>query len=282
MSSKKFVYLVMTVAIVCGLIVGDTAHGQSTGALTFKGKVLNADGTPAPGYTISGEAVPVNNAYTFLANPSNTDGSYSLAVLGFSIGGPPLKINVGDRIKITATDADGNDTSVIHTVTVDNVASSIVDPLNIDLSGLTVQADPSSIPADGSTTSTITVTVREGSEGVTGDTIALSVDKGTVDATATEVGNGVYTATYTAPSLVLIGPDTANISVSSTATELDDIVPILLTPVPTTVTVDVDPDTFMADTPGTGAVTVTVDRAGPVTDAALNLRSTLKLEPSAK
>ena len=271
MSSKKFVYLVMTVAIVCGLIVGDTAHGQSTGALTFKGKVLNADGTPAPGYIISGEAVPVNNAYTFLANPSNTDGSYSLAVLGFSIGGPPLKINVGDRIKITATDADGNDTSVIHTVTVDNVASSIVDPLNIVLSGLNVDADPSSIPADGSTTSTITVTVREGSEGVTGDTITLSVDKGTVDATATEVGNGVYTATYTAPSLVLIGPDTANISVSSTATGLDHIVPILLTPVPTTVTVDVDPDTFMADTPGTGAVAVTVDRAGPVTDAAVEL-----------
>ena len=227
MSSKKFVYLVMTVAIVCGLIAGDTAHGQSTGALTFKGKVLNADGTPAPGYIISGEAVPVNNA-TFLANPSNTDGSYSLAVLSFSIGGPPLKINVGDRIKITATDADGNDTSVIHTVTVDNVASSIVDPLNINLSGLTVQVDPSSIPADGSTTSTITVTVREGSEGVTGDTIVLSVDKGTVDATATEVGNGVYTATYTAPSLVLIAPETANISVSSTATELDDSVPILV------------------------------------------------------
>ena len=142
---------------------------------------------------------------------------------------------------------------------------------DIVLSGLNVDADPSSIPADGSTTSTITVTVRAGSEGVTGDTIALSVDKGAVDATATEVGNGVYTATYTAPSLVLLGPDTANISVSSTATELDESVPILLTPVPTTVTVDVDPDTFIADTPGTGAVTVTVDRAGPVTDAAVEL-----------
>ena len=271
MSSKKFVYLVMMVAIVFGFMTSGAVYGQSTGALTFKGKVLNADGTPAPGYAISGETVPVNNAYTVLANPSNTDGSYSLAVLGISIGGPPLKINVGDRIKITATDADGNDTSVIHTVTADNVTRGIVDPLNINLSGLTVQADPSSIPADGSTTSTITVTVREGSEGVTGDTIALSVDKGTVDATATEVGNGVYTATYTAPSLVLLGPETANISVSSTATELDDSVPILLRPVPTTVTVDVDPDTFIADTPGTGAVTVTVDRAGPVTDAAVEL-----------
>ena len=46
---------------------------------------------------------------------------------------------------------------------------------------------------------------------------------------------------------------------------------ILLTRVPTTVTVDVDPDTFIADTPGTGAVSVTVDRAGPVTDAVVEL-----------
>ena len=270
MSSKKFVYLVMTVAIVCGLIAGDTAHGQSAGSLTFHGNVLDADDNPAPGYTISAEFVPVQTGFQFIP-VSRPDGSYSLGVWGFSIGGPPAKINVGDRIKITATDADGNATSVTYTVTVEAVATSSVKDLNISLSGLTVQADPPSIPADGSTTSTITVTVREGSEGVTGDTIALSVDKGTVDATATEVGNGVYTATYKAPSLVLIGPDIANITVSSTATELDDSVPILLTPVPTTVTVDVDPYTFIADTPSTGAVTVTVDRAGPVTDAAVEL-----------
>ena len=34
---------------------------------------------------------------------------------------------------------------------------------------------------------------------------------------------------------------------------------------PTTVTVDVDPKDFSADTPGTGTVTVTVDRLGPIT-----------------
>ena len=37
MSSKKFVYLLMTVAIVCGLIAGDIAHGQSVPIATFKG-----------------------------------------------------------------------------------------------------------------------------------------------------------------------------------------------------------------------------------------------------
>ena len=57
MSSKKFVYLFM-VAIVCGLIAGGTAYGQSTSSITFKGTVMNDDGTPAPGYAISGETSP--------------------------------------------------------------------------------------------------------------------------------------------------------------------------------------------------------------------------------
>ena len=61
MSSKKFVYLFM-VAIVCGLIAGGTAYGQSTSSITFKGTVMNDDGTPAPGYVISGETVPANAA----------------------------------------------------------------------------------------------------------------------------------------------------------------------------------------------------------------------------
>ena len=205
MSSKKFVYLLMTVALVCGLIAGSTAHGQSTGSLTFNGNVLDADDNPAPGHTISAEFVPAQTGFQYIP-VSRSDGSYSLAVLGFAIGGPTPKIYIGDRIKITATDADGNAASVIHEVTAEDVATSSVKDLNIRLSGLTVQADPPSIPAHDSYTSMITVTVREGSEGVTDDTISLSADKGAVDVTATEVGDGVYTATYTAPSLVLIGP----------------------------------------------------------------------------
>ena len=36
MSSKKFVYLLMMVAIVCGFIGSDAAHGQSTGSITVR------------------------------------------------------------------------------------------------------------------------------------------------------------------------------------------------------------------------------------------------------
>ena len=277
MSSKKFVYLLIAVALVCGFIMGDTAHGQSTGSLTFGGSVLDADDNAVPGYTISAEFIPARTGFQILP-VSRPDGSYNLAILGFTIGGPPPKINVGDVIKITATHADGSTASVTHTVTAADVASSQVKDLNIVLSGLTVEASPPSIPAHDTNTSTITVTVLESGEGVTGDTISLSVpaDKGAVDATATEVGDGVYTATYTAPSLVLIAAESVDIAVSSATTGLKKSVSILLTPVPTTVSLALGKNSFMADTPETTTVTVTVDRIDPVTDETV----TLSLNPA--
>ena len=267
MSSKKFVYLLMMVSIVCGFIVGDTAYGQSTGSLSFKGTVMEAEGTPAPGYAISGETVPANPAFIFVGVTSRTDGSYNLTA--FSTAG--AKINVGDQVKITATDAEGNDISVIYTVTAEDIVDNAgnVD-LNIILSGLTVEVDPGELPADGKSTSTITVTVQEGGAGLTGDTISVSVDRGTVDATAIEVGNGVYIATYTAPSSLPLIP-IVQISVSSATTGDSVSAAILLKPVPTTVAVDVSPSVFSADTPSTGAVTVSVERVGPVTNETVTL-----------
>ena len=259
MSSKKFVYLLM-VAIVFGFMTSGAAYGQSTGSLTFKGTVMDADGTPAPGYVITGETVPANTAFNFVGNPSRADGSYDLVVFSFA----GAKLNVGDMVKITATDAQGNDVSVTHTITAGDVTNGVVN-LDIILSGLTVEVDPGELPADGKSTSTITVTVQEGGAGLTGDTISVSVDRGTVDATATEIGNGVYTATYTAPSSLPLIP-IVQISVSSATTGDSVSAAILLKPVPTTVAVDVSPSVFSADTPSTGAVTVSVERVGPVTN----------------
>jgi adhesin/invasin len=266
MSSKKFVYLLM-VAIVFGFMTSGAAYGQSTGSLSFKGTVMEADGTPAPGYVISGETVPANPTFTFVGVTSRTDGSYNLTA--FSITG--AKINVGDQVKITATDAEGNDISVIYTVTAEDIVDNAGNVnLDIVLSGITVTVDPVEIPADGSSTSTVTVMVQEGGTGVTGDTVTISADKGSVGA-VTDAGNGTYTATYTAPSLVLIIPDVAQISVDSAATGNSARAAIALVPVPTTVSVSVSPSTFSADTEGTGAVTVTVDRAGPVADETITL-----------
>ena len=272
MSSKKFVCFFM-VAIVCGLIMGGTAYGQSTGSLAIKGTVTNPDGTPAAGYTMTGSTVPANPAATFVGTPSRADGTYAIAVFGVG-----LVLNVGDVIQVTATDPQGKAASVTHTLTAADVTNVVV---NLDIilgAGVDVTSSESQLPADGTSTSTITITVMESGTGVTNDTITLTVpaNKGSVSA-VTETGNGVYTATYTAPRLALVIPDVAQITANSASTGESGDVSIALTPVPTTVSVSVTPSSFSADTPSNGAVTVTVDRAGPVADETV----TLSLSPAA-
>ena len=74
MSSKKFVYLLMMVAIVCGFVAGDTAHGQSTTAFVIEGTILKSDGTPADG-NLEVKAVG------FIGSV-RADGTYNLAFVG--------------------------------------------------------------------------------------------------------------------------------------------------------------------------------------------------------
>ena len=199
MSSKKFVYLLMTVAIVCGLIAGDIAHGQSVPIATFKGTVMNDDGTPAPGYAISAETVPINaGLQDFGGGRSAPDGMYTVAI--GSIGGP--KVEVGDTIKITAINAQGDTGSVTHTLTVDDIVNNVGVVLNVDITilGVTVSIDvaPSIFRADTAGTGTVIVTVD--SDGPVTDeivTLSLSPAVGSVTSPATNNGDGTYSATYT-------------------------------------------------------------------------------------
>ena len=214
MSSKKFAYLFMIVGIVCGFIAADTAYGQSSPIVTFKGKALNVDGTAAPGYAISAETVPSNIAYQdFGGSLSHTDGSYTIAI--GSIGGP--KLNVGDRIKITATDAEGSDTDQIHTLTVEDIVKNVgVVNFDIIILGVTVSVDiaPSVFSAATTGTGTITVTVdRDGP--VTDDTVTLGLSPavGSVTSPATNNGDGTYSATYTS------GTTAGNVSLTAMATQ---------------------------------------------------------------
>ena len=269
MSSKKFVYLLVMAAIVCGLIAGDTAYGQKgIGALTAQGTVTNADGTPAPGYTIKGDIDGATISIEVTAE-SAADGSYKLVLISFS-----NEITAGDVVTLTVSDSVQNVVGAAsYTVAATDLPPPSIVDINIALPApkeLIVEVDPFELPADGTSTSTITITVRDGGEGVTGDTISVSTDNGTVGATATEVGNGVYTATYTAPPTLPFIP-IAQINVSSATTDQSTSTVILLKPVPTTVTVDVSPSSFIADTPSTGAVTITVERVGPVTDETVTL-----------
>lgn len=199
------------VAIVCGLIIGGTAYGQSTSSITFKGTVMNADGTPAPGFVIAGETVPANAAFNFIGNPSRTDGSYDIVAFSFT----GAKLNVGDVIKITATDAEGSATEVRHTLTAADVSSSVVN-LDITILGLTVTVDvaPNVFSADTTDTGAVTIIVdRDGP--VTDETVTLSLSPavGSVTSPATNNGDGTYSATYTS------GGTAGNVTLIATATQ---------------------------------------------------------------
>ena len=210
MSSKKFVYLFM-VAIVCGLIAGGTAYGQSTSSITFKGTVMNDDGTPAPGYVISGETVPANAAFNFIGNPSRTDGSYDIVAFSFT----GAKLNVGDMIKITVTDAAGSAVEIIHTLTVADANSSVVN-LDITILGITVSVDVAPSIFSAETTGTGTVTVTVDSDGPVTDeivTLSLSPAGGSITSPATNNGDGTYSATYTS------GRAAGNVTLTATATQ---------------------------------------------------------------
>ena len=267
MSSKRLAYL-LTVLIVCGFIATSTAQGQTFGTVLISGTITNPDGTPGAGLEVRAETIPfAPEALEPLTAPSRDDGTFTIA----SNRGA-AKISVGDIIKLTVTNADGDVVAEERLTIADDANTTfagntvIIKDINIQLreSGIDVDLEPAALYANGTDEATITVTVLDDGVGVTGDTIAISANKGTVGV-VTEVGNGVYTATYTAPLLDLTIPDILNITARSATTGLNKTYQTVLLPVPTTVTVELGKSRFAADTPETTTVTVTVKRAVPVT-----------------
>ena len=216
MSSKKFICLFM-VAIVCGFIAGGIAHGQSTGSFSIEGTVTNPDGTPAAGLRIQADIVPFTYDHDFTSFVSRDDGTYGLIFLGFE--GPP-KISVGDRIRITATDAEGNDvartTYTVTAVDVDMPVNKVTMPLTVGPAiDVTITVNPNDFMAGTSDTGTVTVTVMEEDVPVTDETVTLSLSPavGMVTSPATNNGDGTYSATYTS------GNTAGRVTLKATATQ---------------------------------------------------------------
>ena len=278
MSSKKFVYLLMMVAIVCGFVVaGGTAHGQSKIFINFQGTVVKSDGTSVAGLVIKGVRVDhaTGSRLLVVEYTVQADGSYKFTFVAVPLGPTPSpSISAGERIEITVTE-DGNVVhSEIYVVTAADLSVPVPSvTLDITLADISVEADPSALEADGVMASTITVEI--GGTARTGDTVTIDTpSKGTVGA-VTEVGDGVYTATYTAPlDRSLSFPETVQIDASSANIGKSRSTFITLLPVPTTVTVELGEDSFIADTPEETTVKVTVDQAGPVTNETVTLALT--------
>ena len=274
MSSKKFVYLLMMVAIVCGLTLAGTAHGQTKDHINFQGTVTKSDGTSTAGLVIKGVRVDhaAESEFLVVEDTVQADGSYKFSFVAFPFPPTPSpNISAGERIEITVTEGGNVVHSEIYIVTAADL--SVPAPLvtlDITLADISVKANPSALEADGVMTSTITVEI--GGTARTGDTVTIDTpSKGTVGA-VTEVGDGVYTATYTAPlDRSLSFPETVQIDASSANIGKSRSTLITLLPVPTTVTVELGEDSFIADTPEETTVKVTVDQAGPVTAETVTL-----------
>ena len=169
-------------------------------------------------------------------------------------------------------DRDEIVTVATYTVTAADIAA--VPPsatLNIQLSGLDSVVSTNTLPADGSSTASITVNIVVAGEPVSGDTVTITAEQGTVG-DVTDNGDGTYTATYTAPELVLSAPATDNINIESRNTGETSTATVTLVPVPTLISVTATPSSFVAGSGTAGMLNVNVSRGGnPVADAQISI-----------
>lgn len=201
MSSKKLVCF-LVISIIYGLIAIGGAH-----AIGIKGIVTDAEGTPlvdvkvtAPDYG----SIPITSV-------TGPDGAYSIPYISFT----NVPVQVGDEITVVATDAEGNVVEKTHTVTAADIAAGQA-TFNITFvsTTVTVAVAPTVFSADTASTGTVTITVAR-DEPVTDETVTLKLSPqvGSVDATATNNGDGTYSAVYTS------GGAAGRVTITATATD---------------------------------------------------------------
>jgi len=158
------------------------------------------------------------------------------------------------KIVITATDYAGNtQTDDTTTVTLRN--------LNI-----TLQSDKTALAPDGQSSASLTATVTDASgAGLEGETVTIAFAEGSEQigqlGNVQEVGGGVYQCTYTSPQLnVEDTPKTVSFIATVNGVTVPDVTsdPISITLRFITMTVEVQPDTLVADGQSTATVTVTL------------------------
>jgi hypothetical protein len=259
----RTVWFLCFVTLAAGLMTAasEVVHAQSTESFNLSGTVIDKDGAAVEGLSVEASGFPSKFV-------TRTDGSFDLVFFSFTRG----RITVGDEIVLTVTDRDEIVTAATYTVTAADIAA--VPPnatVNIQLSGLDSVVSTTTLPADGSSTASITVNIVVAGESVSGDTVTITAEQGTVG-DVTDNGDGTYTATYTAPELVLSAPTTDNITIESANTGETSTATVTLVPVPTLISVTATPSSFVAGIDTAGMLNVNVSRGGdPVADAEISI-----------
>ncbi|MCK6880088.1 Ig-like domain-containing protein, partial [Enterobacter bugandensis] len=215
----------------------DTIPADGTTASTLKLTLHDTLGNPVKGQTV----VFVADRGTAGATTDNHDGTYT-AVL---TAAPGVTGTANITVKV-----GGNAFGSLKTT----VALAALPPLPGKSS---LDRDKDTIPADGTTASTLKLTLHDALDHpVKGQTIEFVADKGTVGAT-TDNHDGTYTAALTAAAGVT---GTANISVkvggNAFGTLKTTVTLTALPPLPGKSSLDRSPDTIPAD--GTTASTLTL------------------------
>ncbi len=245
------------------------ADGRSTSTATAT--VVDAQGHPVSGDTVlftssfsgsSGGSGPTIGPVT-----NHHNGTYTATITSSTTPGSAT---------ITATD-----TSVTPNLSGSATLRQTAGPA----ASVAVTAIPSSIIADGRSTSTATATVVDAQgHPVSGDTVLFtssfsgsSGGSGPTIGPVTNHGDGTYTATITSsttPGLATITATDTTASVSSSATLTQTVVPVTTNPA-TRLTVGTIPTSIVADGRSTSTVTATVTdaRGQPVNGDAVVFRS---------
>ena len=258
----KLVWFFCIAALAAGLMTAanEDAPAQTTLSFLLSGTVTDQNGEVAAGLSVG-----VGNQ-RFV---TRADGTYSIVLLALS---DIDRIKVDDVLDITVVKGADVVGGMSYTVTTADVTSSPPGAtVNIQLSGLEALVSEDTLPADGVSTSDITVNIVENGEPVTGDTVTITPDHGTVG-DVVDNGDGTYTTTYTAPDQPLTDPVTDSITITSDTTGDSTTVTVTLEPVPTIVSVTATPSSYVAGSGVAGMVNVNVSRGGePVTDAEISI-----------
>ena len=168
------------------------ADGVTASTVTVT--LLDAGSNPAPGKTVTlASSRGATDTISAASGPSNASGVVTFSVTSSTPGMPTF----------TATDTT-------DTVTVTQTASVTFTANPPASSGQsTVAASPASVPANGSSTSTVTVTLKDsGGAPLEGKTVTLASDRGATDliSAASGVSNASGVVTFTVASLTAGAP----------------------------------------------------------------------------
>jgi adhesin/invasin len=235
-----------------------TADGSAASTVTVTLK--DAQSHPVPGKTVSLAAGSGSSTTTTVSGTTNASGQATFTV----------NDAVAEAVTYTATDTT-------DTTTVSQTATVTFTPGPVSASQSTVSASPTSIVSDGSTTSTLTVTLKDANgNAVPGKTVTLAKSGGsstiaTVSGTTNAAGHATFTvkdtvaepATYTATDTTdsLTVTQTASVTFTSGAVSASQS------------TVSASPASVTADgsTTSTIAVTLVDESSNPIAGKSVTL-----------